>query len=71
MAGLQLLLSAPRQALLGTLVGAAVGAAQRSNLLGLRDLRVRTPPPVCYMNGLLCSRRYLAGAHACYGFLVK
>ena len=45
MAGLQLLLSAPRQALLGTLVGAAVGAAQRSNLLGLRDLRVRTPPP--------------------------
>lgn len=44
MAGLQLLLSAPRQALLGTLVGAAVGAAQRSNLLGLRDLRVRTPP---------------------------
>ena len=45
MAGLQLLLSAPQQALLGTVMGAAVGAAQRCNLLGLRDLRVGTPPP--------------------------
>ncbi len=47
MAGLQLLLSAPRQVLLGAAVGALVGAAQRCNLLGLRDLRVR----------LLCSQR--------------
>ncbi|KAK9832084.1 hypothetical protein WJX81_005236 [Elliptochloris bilobata] len=43
MAGLQLLLSAPRQALLGAVAGAAVGAAQRCNLLGLRDLRVPAP----------------------------
>jgi len=46
MAGLQLLLSAPRQVLLGAAVGALVGAAQRCNLLGLHDLRVR----------LLCSQ---------------
>jgi hypothetical protein len=40
-AGVQLLLAMPRQALLGAAVGAAVGVAQRCNLLGLRELRVR------------------------------
>lgn len=43
-AGVQLLLAMPRQALLGAAVGAAVGVAQRCNLLGLRELRVRRAP---------------------------
>ena len=71
MAGLQLLLSAPRQALLGTLVGAAVGAAQRSNLLGLRDLRVRAPPPVSCMYGCSpCAGASQVRMHACMASLL-